>query len=153
MPKRLLAAIFSALLAACTVGPRHRVPEMPLPEQFDQARSEATVEPVGSKLWSGFGSVELDALIARSLEANTTIAQAAARLAETRALSGLSIYSLFPTVTAAAGRERAQISGGEPFAPPGGLLSDTHRAGFDASWEIDLFGGLRSENRAIRRRA
>ena len=35
---------------------------------------------------------------------------------------------------------------------PGGLLTDTYRAGFDASWEIDLFGSLRNENRAIRRR-
>jgi multidrug efflux system outer membrane protein len=150
---KTLAVLFAAFaLAACTVGPRHAVPEMPLPTQFDQAPGEATAQPVASKLWSGFGSAELDALIARALEANTTIAQAAARLAETRALSGLSVYSLFPTVTASAGREKSQISGGEPFAPPGGLRTDTYRAGFDASWEIDLFGGLRSENRAIKRR-
>ncbi|MGH8251803.1 MAG: efflux transporter outer membrane subunit [Steroidobacteraceae bacterium] len=149
----LLPVLLLVLLAACTVGPRHRVPETPLPARFDQAQAEATAEPVVSSLWSGFASTELDELIARALEANTTIAQAAARLAETRALSGLAIYSWFPTVTAAAGRERAQISGGEPFAPPGGLLTDTYRAGFDASWEIDLFGGLRNENRAIKRRA
>jgi multidrug efflux system outer membrane protein len=152
MSKALLAVVAGSALAACTVGPRHTVPEMPLPGQFDQAPGEATAEPIASKLWSGFGSAELDALIARALEANTTIAQAAARLAETRALSGLSVYSLLPTVTAAAGRENAQISGGEPFAPPGGLRTETYRAGFDASWEIDLFGGLRSENRAIKRR-
>jgi multidrug efflux system outer membrane protein len=152
MIKALLALFAATALAACTVGPRHIVPEMPLPGQFDQAPGEATAEPIASKLWSGFGSVELDALIARALEANTTIAQAASRLAETRALSGLSVYSLFPTVTASAGHENAQISGAEPFAPPGGLRTETYRAGFDASWEIDLFGGLRSENRAIKRR-
>ncbi len=152
MFRRIGAAIIPALVAACTIGPQHRVPETPLPERFDQAASEATAEPAGSKLWAGFGSAELNALIARALEANTTIAQAAARLAETRALSGLSKYSLVPTVTAAAARERSQISGDEPFSPPGGLVTDVYRAGFDASWEIDLFGGLRSENRAIRRR-
>jgi multidrug efflux system outer membrane protein len=152
MNKAFLALFAASALASCTVGPRHNVPEMPLPEQFDQAVGEATAEPVATGLWSQFASAELDALIARALEANTTIAQSAARLAETRALSGLSVYSLFPTVTAAAGRENAQISGGEPFAPPGGLRTETYRAGFDASWEIDLFGGLRSENRAIKRR-
>jgi len=149
---KTLLVLLSAILAACTVGPKHRVPEMPLPVQFDQAAAEATAQPAGSKLWSAFGSEELDVLIARALEANTTIAQAAARLQETRALSGLSVYSLFPTVTALSDYEEAQISSQDPFAPPGGLRTETYRAGFDASWEIDLFGGLRSENRAIKRR-
>ncbi len=152
MYKALLAASAAALLASCTVGPRHRVPEMPIPVQFDQAPAEATAQPAGSKLWSGFGSAELDALIARALEANTTIAQAAARLNETRSLSGLSHYSWFPTTTAVADSEEAQISSQDPFAPPGGLRTETYRAGFDASWEIDLFGGLRNENRSIKRR-
>ena len=150
MPKRLLAAIFP-ILAACTVGPRYERPEMPVPAQFDQAAAEAALEPAGSKLWAGFGSPELDTLIARALEANTTIAQAAARLAETRALSGLSIYAWFPTVTASADREKAQFSTDDPLAP-GGIRTDTYRAGFDASWEIDLFGGLRNEFHAIDRR-
>ncbi len=121
-----------------------------MPAQFDQAAAEATAQPAGSKLWSGFGSAELDALIARALDANTTIAQAAARLAETRALSGLSVYSWFPTVTLEAGQRESQFSGQDPFSQPGRF--ETWRAGFDASWEIDLFGGLRNENRAIKRR-
>ncbi len=153
MNRAFLALSAAAALAACTVGPRHAVPETPLPGQFDQAPSEATAQPAGSKLWSEFGSTELDDLIARALEANTTIAQSAARLQETRALSGLSHYDWFPTVTAVADGEEAEISSQDPFAPPGGLSTETYRAGFDASWEIDLFGGLRNEHRAIRRRA
>lgn len=152
MNRRLAVLALPALLAACTIGPRHRVPEMPLPAQFDQAPAEATAQPVGSKLWAGFASSELDALIARALEANTTIAQAVARLDETRALSGLSLYSWAPTVTAEAAGEKSRISSQDPFGPPGGLRTQTYRAGFDASWEIDLFGGLRNENKAIRRR-
>jgi multidrug efflux system outer membrane protein len=69
----------------------------------------------------------------------------------TGALSGLSVYSWFPTVTAAAGREKAQFSTQDPLAP-GGIKTDTYRAGFDASWEIDLFGSLRNEYHAIDRR-
>ncbi len=151
MARRIAILSLPVLLAACTVGPRYESPELPVPAQFDQVSAEAPVEPAGSKLWAGFGSPELDTLISRSLEANTTIAQAAARLAETRALSGLSIYAWFPTVTAAADREKAQFSTDDPLAP-GGLRTDTYRAGFDASWEIDLFGGLRNEFRAIDRR-
>jgi multidrug efflux system outer membrane protein len=151
MNRALLASIIVTLLAACTVGPRHRVPETPLPVQFDQAPAEATAQPVGSKLWAGFGSGELDVLIARALEANTTIAQAAARLAETRALSGLSTYSWFPTVTAVGDQEKSKFSGQDPFSQAGEF--ETWRTGFDATWEIDLFGSLRNQQKAIDRRA
>lgn len=150
--RRLAALAAGALFAGCTVGPRHAVPETPLPAKFDQGTADAASQPVASRIWAGFASPELDALIARALAANTTIAQAAARLAETRALSGLSVYSLIPTVTAEASGERSQFSVQDPFGPPGGLRTEIYRAGFDAAWEIDLFGGLRNENRAIRRR-
>jgi multidrug efflux system outer membrane protein len=151
MRERVTALLLPALLAACTVGPRYEKPDTPMAARFDQATAEAAAA-APSRLWSSFDSEELDRLIARAIEANTTIAQAAARLAETRALSGLSVYSWFPTVTASGGRERAQFSTDDPLAPPGGFTTDTYRAGFDATWEIDLFGGLRNEFRAIDRR-
>lgn len=150
--RSLAAPALAALLAACTVGPRHTVPETPLPAKFDQATADAASQRAAPGIWAGFDSPELDLLIARALAANTTIAQAAARLAETRALSGLSVYSLVPTVTAEAGGDRSQFSAQDPFGPSGALRTETYRAGFDASWEIDLFGGLRNENRAIKRR-
>jgi multidrug efflux system outer membrane protein len=151
MTRTLLAGAVLGLLAACTVGPQHMVPEVPLPSAFDQSTIEATRQSVVPRVWSGFSSAELDALILRALEANTTIAQAAARLAETRALSGLSIYSWFPTITAEGEQRESQFSGQDPFSKPGNF--ETWRAGFDASWEIDLFGGLRNEQRSIDRRA
>jgi multidrug efflux system outer membrane protein len=152
MRNRGAALLLPFVLASCTVGPRYDEPATPMPARFDQATPESTVEPAGRGLWAGFGSTELDELIARALEANTTIAQASARLAENRALSGLSAYYWFPTVTASGDRQRSQFSSDEPFAPPGGFTSDVYRAGFDASWEIDLFGSLRNENRAQARR-
>jgi multidrug efflux system outer membrane protein len=150
--RELAAAALAAALTACTVGPRYEEPETPMPARFDQSTAEAAAEEVGSGLWAGFGSTELDELIARALEANTTIAQANARLAENRALSGLSVYYWYPTVTAAADRQRSKFSTDDPFAPPGGVTSDIYRAGFDATWEIDLFGSLRNENRSQDRR-
>jgi multidrug efflux system outer membrane protein len=148
MRNRAAALLAPALLAACTVGPRYEEPATPVAARFDQASESATAEPVGNELWGGFGSAELDALIARALEANTTIAQANARLAENRAISGISVYYWFPTVTAVADRQRSQFSTDDPFAPPGGFTSDVYRAGFDATWEIDLFGSLRNEFRS-----
>jgi multidrug efflux system outer membrane protein len=153
MLDRTAALLLVPLLASCTVGPRYDEPETPMPARFDQSTAEATAATAGQGLWTGFGSTELDELIARALEANTTIAQANARLAENRALSGLSVYYWFPTVTASGDRQRSQFSSDEPFAPPGGFNSDVYRAGFDASWEIDLFGSLRNESQAQDRRA
>jgi multidrug efflux system outer membrane protein len=151
MTRGLYAGPALALLAACTVGPQHVVPEVPLPSAFDQSTTGATQQSVVPKVWSGFGSAELDALIVRALEANTTIAQAAARLAETRALSGLAIYSWFPTIIVEADQSDSKFSGQDPISQAGDF--ETWRAGFDASWEIDLFGGLRNEQHAIDRRA
>jgi len=152
MRNRTVALLIPALLTACTVGPRYDEPETPMPARFDQATAEAAAEPAASGLWAGFGSTELDELIARALEANTTIAQANARLAENRAYSGSSVYYWFPTVTTAADRQRSQFSSDDPLAPPGGFNSDVYRAGFDATWEIDLFGSLRNEFRSQDRR-
>lgn len=146
MHKLLISMALAATLMACTVGPRYVKPEPALPERFDQADAEAAV---GTLLWSSFDNAELDALISRALEANTTIAQSLARLDETRALSGLRIFSWFPTITAEGSGERSKPSDSDPFIPPGQGTTETWRAGFDASWEIDLFGSLRNQSRAI----
>ncbi|MDH4259674.1 MAG: efflux transporter outer membrane subunit [Gammaproteobacteria bacterium] len=152
MRKALALLPVVALITACTVGPHYHRPETPLPAKFDQATAEAALQPAGSKLWAAFGSPELDTLVARALVANTTIAQAAARFAETRALSGLSFYSWIPTSTAEGSQEKSQFSSQDPFSQPGAGRFETWRAGFDATWEIDLFGSLRNQNKAIKRR-
>ena len=110
MLSRVATLALAALLAACTVGPKYEEPKLDTPAKFDQSTAEATAEPAGSKLWSGFGNRELDTVITRALAANTTIAQSLARLNEARALSGLSVYSWFPTITASAARDRSQRS-------------------------------------------
>lgn len=145
-----IAAVLASMLAACNVGPDYVRPDSPLPARFDQA-PQATLQAQPSALWAAFKEPELDALIARALAANTSIAQSLARLDETRSLAGLSKYSLFPTVTAAADAERSKPSGQDPFIPADQGRSDTYRAGFDASWEIDLFGSLRRQSEAIYR--
>lgn len=139
-------------IAACNVGPEYVRPDATLPVHFDQAQAQRFPEQAAqSAVWSAFGEPELDLLIARALAANTSIRQSLARLDETRSLAGLSKYSLFPTVTAAADAERSEPSGDDPFIPADQGRTDTYRAGFDASWEIDLFGSLRRQSEAIYR--
>lgn len=148
----LVLAITAVLLAGCTVGPPHTRPDVTLPSEFDQARSAPDAAIPGTAVWQAFNDPALARLIERTLAANTTIAQAEARLAETRALSGLTRYALFPTVTAATDANRSRASNEDPFVPRGLGTTETYRAGFDATWELDLFGGLRNPSRAIRAR-
>lgn len=150
--RRILAASLALALAACAVGPEYVRPEAELPARFDQAlAADNPASEVATEVWAAFKEPELDALIARALKANTQVAQALARLDETRALAGLSFYSLMPTVTASSDVNRSKPSGKDPFIPPGIGQIDTYRLGFDASWEIDLFGSLRRQSEAIYR--
>ncbi|WP_395789866.1 efflux transporter outer membrane subunit [Aquimonas sp.] len=147
-----LAFAMAFTLGACTVGPEYVRPAAELPERFDQSGVTASTEAVQPALWRAFNDPALDSLITRALLANTGLAQALARLDETRALAGLSTYSLMPTVGIGVDGERSQPSGRDPFIPSDQGRTDTYRAGFDASWEIDLFGSLRNPKRAIFRR-
>jgi multidrug efflux system outer membrane protein len=148
--RRGLPLALSVLLGACTVGPDYVRPETPAPASFAEANPDhcAAGKP-GSALWSAFEDPVLDRLIADALTRNLTLAQASARLAEARALRGLDTFALFPVVTAAAGADRNKPSGRDPFIPPDAAeTTDTYRAGFDASWEIDLFGRARNARKA-----
>ena len=150
--RAVLAATLALTLSACTVGPEYVRPEAQLAPGFDQAQGAAyPATAVASSVWASFEEPELDALIARALAANTSIAQALARLDETRALAGLSFYSLFPTTRSRADAERSDPSGEDPFTFEGQGRTDTYRAGFDLTWEIDLFGSLRRQKEAIDR--
>ncbi|MEM7054345.1 MAG: TolC family protein [Pseudomonadota bacterium] len=159
LPRLLLVALILTIAGCVTVGPNYEAPQPEMPAQFDQSpplddASESAV--VDTDPWRQFKSEELDRLIERALDANTSIGQALARFEETLALSGLSIYSLFPTFGVLADAERSGVSSDDPFAPPDqqslGVL-ETWRAGFDMNWEIDLFGSLKSQSNAIGQRA
>jgi multidrug efflux system outer membrane protein len=141
------------MMHGCAVGPDYVEPETELEETFVEA-SEGLYsgDPIPPTLWESFGDPDLEALIERALTENTTIAQAFATLNETRALSGLTVYSWFPTAGIGIDATRNQPSSRDPFIPPGVSATDLYRAGFDMSWEIDLFGRLRSLNEGIRQR-
>lgn len=141
----------SQALTGCTVGPDYRTPSTQIPESFVHAQDTASI-PAADALWASFDDAQLDALIELALERNLSITQSLATLNETRALSGLQLYSWFPTVTTSTQVERAKQSRVDPFAFPGQNEVEIYRAGFDASWEIDLFGSLRRQSEQIRRR-
>ena len=146
-------ALFCALLllGGCAIGPNYEQPDVELPESFVNDEDVDSPEGVSvAGLWGSLGDRELKRLIDLALANNTTIAQALATLNETRALSNLAVYSLLPTVDINADFERSRQSSGDPFAFEGQGIVERYRAGFDASWEIDVFGSLRRQSQRIR---
>lgn len=141
------------LMAGCNVGPDYEQTLPDLPKRFVEDQADATDgASTVDGLWQSFDLPELQQLLSLAREHNADIAIALASLNEARALAGLQIYSLFPTVTVTGGQERTSQSSLDPFAFPGAAIAERYRAGFDAAWEIDLFGNLRRQSEAIRRR-
>ncbi len=145
----IISVAISAALAACTVGPKYAQPPIDVPKAFDQSSARSAANPVSTQTFQAFGSAVLNGFIARALAENTSILQAAARLNEARAYRGLTKYSLFPTVTATAGKERSKVSDADPQAQPGLAISERNDVGFDVAWEIDLFGSLHNQSAAV----
>jgi NodT family efflux transporter outer membrane factor (OMF) lipoprotein len=136
---RVRIAVALALCAsACRVGPEHQVPDVPLAAQWTEAAAGAATEPV-REWWSVFDDATLDALVERALANNLDVQIAATRIREARALRAAVAGAWQPQVNAGASFARTSSSeavGVIPGPDPANLYS----AGFDARWEIDLFG-------------
>jgi len=137
------------LLAGCaSVGRDYQTPETATPAAWvepGQGKAGVALE----RWWTSYHDPELDRLVAKALAANFDVRIAAARLREARAAVGISEADLLPDLSADAGvtRERALV-----ITPIGAVnaLGSYYQAGFDASWEIDLFGGTRRAVEAAR---
>lgn len=136
-------ALFAALvLAGCaSIGPDYKAPTTPAPQLqgIDAARESAT--QFQAQWWKQFGDPVLDALIQRAAAGNLDLRIAQARLAESRALLGGAKSQYLPDVQAGVSysRSREQTPG---FDTQRSTVT-AYQAGFDASWEIDVFGGVR----------
>lgn len=91
--------------------------------------------------WTRFQDPLLDALVQDALRANPTVSRAVAALELARAEAGVSRATGRPTVNLN-GSASAQDAGGSPGAPGG--RQDSASLGLALSWELDLFGRLRS---------
>lgn len=158
-PAATATTITAALiaLAGCTVGPNYTKPDIKTPESFasldtasDVKSSATSVEPGAlSYWWRTLGDEQLTSLIDRAIANNLDLRLAEARLRESRALRGVSESGLYPSLDATGSAERRRNSDntGQPgFAG----TRNTFRTGLEASWELDLWGGVRRDIEAAR---
>lgn len=125
-------------LTGCAVGPDYRAPQPALPPSWSAATAAAGVQtgaPIDAVWWNAFGDPLLSRLVERALASNTDLRIAQARLRSARASSTIAGAARYPSVTASA--SAARTASGESSA------TSSYAAGFDARWEIDVFGGVR----------
>lgn len=174
-PRAILLAAW--LLGGCTVGPNYRPPAAATPPVFSEPQSPtgAAVEP--ATWWRGFGDPLLDSLVTRALADNPDMATAASRVRQARLQEIVARADGRPTIDATAEGSHVefsknagfsslarQFSGGSGGATGAGTSQPTtgvalpgsgittYALGFDASWELDIFGGVRRNVEASKAR-
>lgn len=138
--RAIAAALLALALSACAVGPQYDAPETASAEISVAADAGLETASFEAAWWRQFGDPILEDLVSRALEGDLDLRIAVARVREARALFRDTRLDYAPEVTAHGGYQKQD-------APlPGDTQSvewEAYELGFDASWELDLFGRVR----------
>jgi multidrug efflux system outer membrane protein len=140
------AALALLLLAGCKVGPEYEPPATPTPAAFDGAAQEGlAADPAVGAWWKELGDPRLVRLIERAVAGNRDVMAAAALVREARAIHAQEKFNLAPTVTGHASYTRQMLSNATFLenVPRDDRTFGYYELGFDAFWELDLFGRVR----------
>jgi multidrug efflux system outer membrane protein len=149
-PMNNFLAIFlaSLLLASCAVGPNYRAPGI-APAVVQNAQSTLYVTQSPEALWwQEFGDTELDDLVGRALAANLDLRSAYDRVRAARAVFVERKFDYAPHVQLDAAYSHFDEQ--QPGFGPTRFNAQSDSLGFDATWEIDLFGHVRRSVEAAR---
>jgi NodT family efflux transporter outer membrane factor (OMF) lipoprotein len=145
LPCRVIhgAAAFALFAAAsCTVGPDFEAPKTDSPKDWIGVQESSSPSKLtGDKAelarwWTVLHDPILDSLIERALAGNLSIVQAEALVRQARAQRIIAAAAGIPTLGATGSAGWAQAAGNSS-------VNSLYQVGFDASWEIDVFGGIR----------
>lgn len=143
MPNYILI-LFCLAVTSCTVGPDYQEPSI-----FDDTQIKDSLKLTDtntlrvSKDWYLlFNDETLNSLIAQALDNNPSVLQGIARLKQARTIVGINRVQYLPMLNASSGYDYAKASKNI------GLAADSNffQLGFDASWEIDIWGAGRRLN-------
>ncbi len=153
------------MAGGCKVGPDYHAPKTDVPAEWSEKTPgvAATQPAADARWWKTFNDPVLDSLVDKAVLSNLNLKIAASRIREARALRRIVISGEWPSVSGSGayqrskGSENTSISslgafgtsgaaGGGMANPMNQFFTDAHdlwQLGFDASWEIDVFGGVR----------
>jgi NodT family efflux transporter outer membrane factor (OMF) lipoprotein len=148
----IAVALMIVTVVGCMVGPDYKPPAMKLPAQWngsDQRMKDAANQGTKTDLatwWEAFDDPLLNAVIAQALSSNLDEQIALARIREERAYLVISRAGLYPSIQMSGYYTRQRYSANTPFGEFSQIIpieQNTYETGFDASWELDVFGGIR----------
>ncbi len=142
------SAVLILAASACAFRPPGAEPPA-TPPRFAEGSGAAPGWP-DPVWWQGFGSAELDRLVADGLAANTDLAAATGRLAQGDAQVRIAGARLLPSLEADFGGSRARTSSAARPTGGGALFTESYDASLTAAWEVDLWGGSRAARAATR---
>jgi len=162
---RKAVVLLAFLITGCLTGPGYRAPDVPLPAAFRETGSRATsaagdtlrpggaaaseASPAPGEFWQSLGDTTLDRLIGEALRANYDVRAAEARVRGARAARLSTALFLAPAVTAQAGYTRQRLAAAAfPFGLSVFPDQNVWDGGFDAAWELDLWGRVRRSAQA-----
>src|SRR5712672_1314948 len=155
----LIGIALSLSLEACAVGPNYVRPNSELTPFHNMAQvapSDASATPPLDHWWTGFNDPVLVAIVGRALNENLDLAASYARVRQARAMALGAGAELLPTfdMNGSATREHQSLRG-ELGSIAGGLPTFRRNVNYftvgpAASWEVDVFGGLRRKSAAAR---
>ena len=139
-----VAVLIIAFLAGCAaVGPDYVRPSTPVSPAWSSPLHGGLAVSADSQdlaaWWTTLADPGLTRLIERASAGNLDLKRAVARIREARARRGASQAGLYPTLDASGSATRSR--GSAAMGPV--ATTDLFAVGLDASWEIDLFGGVR----------
>ncbi|WP_448657862.1 efflux transporter outer membrane subunit [Sphingomonas sp. CJ99] len=155
MKRSLIALMPLALVAGCAVGPDYAPPATPgatagtanAPFVEGTAAAGVTPTPLPGQWWRLYDDPNVDRLVTEALAHNTDIRQSVANLSRARAVLIEATGRRLPTTDLSAQYSRQRTGGNQLGAQFGGqpipsFETDFFRTGLDASYELDLFGGV-----------
>lgn len=145
---RLILTCSLVLLAGCATQPRYERPPVELPQAWKEAAPRFAQD---GRWWRIYDDARLNDLVEESFSSNSDLVIAAARVDEARALVGEAESFFLPRLDAQGSASRQQISQRTATSFPGVAREfSSYRGTLNLSYELDLFGRLRSGAEAAR---
>jgi len=153
--RAFILVLLSPLVASCVVGPKYVPPQPALPSTWQEAPHVGSVGDRSAieRWWTEFHDATLTDLVTAAIVGNLDLKIAATRVREARAARGIAASAALPQAGVHAQSARSERSDAVPpfnavagdASPFGSRTQNVFEGGFDAGWELDVFGGVKRD--------
>jgi outer membrane protein, multidrug efflux system len=152
MRELLSSSLVLLVVLGGTAGQAQQKPRVASPAAFSRGEAKAARNLESQAWWESFGDPTLDDLIRRAAQGSLTLQQAQARILQARSTLRGAKSDQWPSLHATASVNRSKTSANATSPSLANSATTLYQSGFDASWEVDFFGGKRRAMEAAQAR-